>query len=247
MMELVEAVSFRRLLRSVIGLEFSEDNAFMYYHKILDHQDMLISQLGRTVTLRVAALDYFTAIEPFLKKPKIIEEDDYNQIVIKNSLDHLTGAFERRYLPQKIALEIKISKGFPSFFSIVFIDIDNFSSINNQYGHSIGDSVLQHIVSIMLECMRQKDTIYRYGGEEFVVLMPQTGRKEAYDCVERLRKKISSEPIKIDGDLIITATISGGIACYPDDAKRGKTLLRKADSAMYRAKKSGKNKIEVHI
>ena len=236
-------VSYKLLLRNLVGISFSEETASAHYCNIENHQDILMASTGRDVAFSVAALDYFTFLEPTLKNPCIMEEKEYKNILTQNYTDSLTGVYLKKCLPQRLAEEIYESQRARTVFSVVFIDIDDFRFVNNNYGHRAGDIVLEQLAYLMKCSTRKHDAIFRYGGEEFVIVMPDTRGPEAFRFVERLRKRVAKKPVRIDGDIKICATLSGGISCYPDDTQSPEKLIEMADKAMYAAKKRGKNKI----
>ena len=122
----------------------------------------------------------------------------------------------------------------------MILDIDNFKQINDEFGHQAGDRALQEVTSRLDAATRQTDLVFRYGGEEFIVTMPQTRLDEAAILTERLRKSIEKTPI---GEIFLT--ISGGVACVRDEDDVA-SLLARADDALYDAKSSGRNKICRH-
>jgi two-component system cell cycle response regulator len=122
------------------------------------------------------------------------------------------------------------------------IDLDFFKQVNDIYGHQAGDEVLRHFARLVKQSVRDSDYVSRYGGEEFVVILPETHKREARIMAERLRLIISEEPIPI-GDQRHHLTASIGVAAYPDDADTWHRLLKKADAALYEAKKSGRDQV----
>ena len=156
--------------------------------------------------------------------------------------DPLTGLFNRRYFTIRLEEEYQRARryGFP--ISLAMVDIDNFKLFNDTEGHPAGDYLLKEVSSIMAAAVRTNDILIRYGGEEFVVLMPQTAKTEAYHVSERIRENIKKQiqptwksfPRR-------QMTICGGIATYPDNCRTKEDLLRCADKALYQAKMSGKD------
>jgi len=154
-------------------------------------------------------------------------------------IDPLTGTLNRRKFEEISNQELERSKRYKSDLSFLMLDIDKFKIINDTYGHVIGDEILKHFSKICLDMARSLDVVARIGGEEFVILLPGTTSKGAYTFAERLRKKIDSSKVKIEGH-IITYSTSIGIAIL-DNEKDVKEILQKADKALYEAKKSGRN------
>lgn len=129
-------------------------------------------------------------------------------------------------------------------YSVVIGDIDHFKRINDTFGHEAGDTVLKLLAERLTRLMRKNDVIIRWGGEEFLVVLPGTQIKEAEMLAERLRQQVAAEPFEI-GDRHLNVTLSLGVStCRADDSKFGETILR-ADEALYRAKKEGRNRVAV--
>ncbi|RUM42165.1 MAG: GGDEF domain-containing protein [Desulfurobacterium sp.] len=151
--------------------------------------------------------------------------------------DILTGLFRREILYDLIEKEFHRSKRYGYHFSILMIDIDNFKKINDTYGHLFGDKVLKKVAETIRKTLRSSDIAIRYGGEEFLVILPHTDLESAKIVGERIRKTI--ERLDIDG---IKITISVGIA--DNTLSPGlEDLIRKADQALYIAKRTGKNRV----
>lgn len=161
--------------------------------------------------------------------------------------DPLTGLFNYRYFTERLDQELELSKRFHRFLSLIIIDIDHFKDFNDSYGHPVGDLALKEAATVFQQNIRDKDILCRYGGEEFLILLPGTGIDEAFKCAERIRESVQHHAIKIDGDQSLYVTISGGVACYPLDAANGEQLLRIADEVLYAAKHKGRNKIHRRI
>jgi len=154
--------------------------------------------------------------------------------------DPLTGVGNRMSLNQNLVREIDLSRRHDQDMCIMMIDIDNFKKINDNYGHGVGDNVLSAIVQDIQNTIRSSDALFRFGGEEFVVLLPQTCISSTQIIAERIRTVIAAN-ISIDGyDKRVTACI--GAASYEKDMTMDE-LLNKADQAMYIAKRSGKNRV----
>ncbi len=157
--------------------------------------------------------------------------------------DQLTGLHNRRYMARHLDTLLKnASTGKP--ISFLILDIDYFKSVNDTHGHDIGDEVLREFASRVSASVRGIDLACRYGGEEFVVVMPDTDPGFAYSVAERLRQSVESAPFAISrppGQLNITVSI--GIASSHGGADTSETLLRRADQALYRAKREGRNRV----
>jgi diguanylate cyclase (GGDEF)-like protein len=164
-------------------------------------------------------------------------------------VDGLTGLFMRRYFDARIDEEIERSKRYGTPFSVVMADVDDFKKLNDEHGHLIGDRVLKAIAGVVKGQMRGVDTAARYGGEEIALILPRTDMLAAYNVGERIRAAIAEQRVTTDSEpsRVLGVTASFGIASYPETkATSGEDLLRRADRALYRAKKTGKNRVELY-
>ncbi|MEH2920958.1 diguanylate cyclase [Samsonia erythrinae] len=162
---------------------------------------------------------------------------------LESGKDTLTLLLNRRFLPTILRHEISLAMHANSSLSIAMIDIDHFKAINDTYGHTTGDNILKKIAEILYENTRNSDYIFRYGGEEFMIVLIEMSKHAAYAIIERLRKRIQDHKIQLQNGEVITITISAGIAVYrghPDY----ECLIKAADDALYQAKSNGRNRIE---
>ncbi|HEY5312196.1 MAG TPA: response regulator [Pirellulales bacterium] len=162
--------------------------------------------------------------------------------------DSLTGLFTHGFLQETLGRQLLCARrhGWP--LSLVFIDIDRFKQVNDQYGHAAGDDVLRTLAEKIRNTVRRSDIVVRYGGEEFVVVLPHTDRPGAQKVAEQLREVVEQMPIESHrlGDRPLRITISLGVASFPGDAEDGPSLLMRADEAMYRAKRGGRNQVVIY-
>ncbi|MDA8083747.1 MAG: diguanylate cyclase [Nitrospiraceae bacterium] len=157
--------------------------------------------------------------------------------------DALTGLYNRRKFHDTLAGEFERARRYKTPFSLVMIDIDHFKRINDDHGHNAGDVVLKQVSALLLKSVREIDTASRFGGEEFMVILPSTDSSSAKVVAERMRDMIASFPFQ---DINRPITVSIGIAGMPDERLRNEDLMiRCADIALYRAKQSGRNRVEV--
>lgn len=159
----------------------------------------------------------------------------------RSETDALTGIANRRRFHQALEMEcLRYQRGHAPL-SVLMIDLDRFKEINDRFGHPAGDAVLQAIAAGMLACLRKTDLLARFGGEEFAVLLPETGPDGAEVIAERLRAAAGSNPICVEGSSI-AVTVSIGVASHLEDREAVPAiLLKRADLALYRAKASGRN------
>jgi diguanylate cyclase (GGDEF)-like protein len=161
--------------------------------------------------------------------------------------DDLTKLFNSRYLNVYIGREIKRCKRHGIPLSIIFLDLDGFKGVNDQYGHLAGSSTLTEVGGILAQAVRESDILARYGGDEFVAVLPETPPSGALVIAERIRRAIEAHCFLEAQGLAARISASFGIASYPDHALTPEGLIQKADQAMYRVKERDKNGIEVAV
>jgi diguanylate cyclase (GGDEF)-like protein len=156
--------------------------------------------------------------------------------------DGLTKAFAKRHMMERLGEEYERSSRHRFSLSFLMVDIDYFKRYNDTYGHLVGDVVLKDIVGMLKANTREVDLVGRFGGEEFCVILPETGKDEALLVSERIREIIEKHDFRAY-DEITRVTVSIGIASYPEDCSTAEELVEYSDQALYRAKKSGRNKV----
>jgi diguanylate cyclase (GGDEF)-like protein len=161
--------------------------------------------------------------------------------------DDLTRLFNSRYLNLYLGREIKRCKRHGIPLSVIFLDLDGFKGINDQYGHLAGSGTLTEVGRILAEGVRESDILARYGGDEFVVVLPETPASGALVIAERLRRAIEEHRFLEPQGIAARISASFGISTYPDHALSPEGLIQKADQAMYRVKEREKNGIEVAV
>lgn len=159
--------------------------------------------------------------------------------------DSLTGMYNRRYLDETLEREVSRARREGNPLSLVMLDIDHFKRVNDTYGHQVGDEALRMLANTLLADIRMEDVACRYGGEEFLVLLPNMPLETAMQRAEAWRGAIEGQSVTL-GNFPITITISLGVAAYPEHGKTPDDLTRCADQALYRAKHGGRNQICVY-
>jgi two-component system cell cycle response regulator len=158
--------------------------------------------------------------------------------------DGLTGLFNRRYMENHLSTLVDQSAARGKPITVMVLDIDYFKSINDNHGHDAGDDVLREFALRVRKCIRNIDLACRYGGEEFVLVMPETDKAVATMVAERLRRRIATEPFAIaQGARNIDVTISIGIASAAGATDTAAAILKRADTALYQAKRDGRNRV----
>lgn len=155
--------------------------------------------------------------------------------------DELTGMRNRRSFEERLLMEFSLARRRKRELSVLLIDVDNFKTINDRWGHAAGDEVLRRLGAILRTTVRLPDLPARYGGEEFVVLLPESGEQSAMGLARRVMQQVAAEPWTNE-----QVTISLGIAAMNESLENGFRLVELADEALYAAKRAGKNRVMVH-
>jgi diguanylate cyclase len=156
--------------------------------------------------------------------------------------DQLTGALNRRGLDETIERELKRADRSMTAVSVALLDIDNFKQLNDSLGHQVGDRALKHLTKVIKETLRPADTVGRYGGEEFLIVLPETDLKSAIEAMQRLQRDLTKKFFLHNNERVLV-TFSAGVALRGPD-EDADDLIGRADKAMYQAKQAGKNRVE---
>ncbi|MBI5047567.1 MAG: sensor domain-containing diguanylate cyclase [Deltaproteobacteria bacterium] len=181
---------------------------------------------------------------------------DYTAIAIENAkffqkiqeltiTDDLTKLYNARHLYRFLDYEVERAKRYNSNLAMIFIDLDKFKEVNDAHGHLMGSKLLTEISKLISNGLRKVNIACRYGGDEFVIVMPQTSKQQAYQIAEKLRIRIAKHIFLQDDGLNLHLTASFGVASIPDDAHEGSQLIQMADQAMYRVKNKLRNAVEM--
>jgi len=163
----------------------------------------------------------------------------YNAALIAAAKDPLTGINNRSAMNSTIIRETELARRHENPLSLLELDIDNFKEVNDTLGHSAGDEVLRSIAMVLQNCIRSSDILFRSGGEEFILVLSNTGKKGALLLAERIRNAIETHTF-IYNEQIIPVTASIGVSCY-EKGDNSESLYEKADNALYQAKRAGRN------
>ena len=223
----------------LINLEIPEEEAQKCLKEIIKHKQKMTITLKRNIGFRVALLDYFVNINKQLVNPKIIEIKIFEATAKLALLDELTMLYNRRFFNNCLEKEFSRAKRHKQCLSLFLFDIDDFKAINDNHSHIMGDKVLAAIGQTLMQNIRREDFACRYGGEEFILVLPETHKEGALELAIRIKEAIALISI---GN-INNITISGGISTFPLDTDNTSDLLLYADKMMYKAKFGGKNNI----
>ncbi len=230
---------------SVLDLELK------FFNSLLAAPIMIKDKVIGVLELRNGVKKEYSASE----KKLISAITDQLGIAIENALlhkktellsltDDMTSLFNFRFFQQKLKDEIIRSKRYQRDLSILMIDIDHFKKVNDTYGHTKGDFVLRKVSSVITNTVRDVDISSRYGGEEFVVILPETEQRDTMLIAERIRKRVEELDMSDEEGLEnLKITISIGVASFPENATTEKSLIEAADKAMYNAKRNGRNRV----
>jgi diguanylate cyclase (GGDEF)-like protein len=159
--------------------------------------------------------------------------------------DDLTRLYNSRFLNAALRREVERSRRYRVPVSLIFLDLDGFKSINDRHGHLFGSRALVEVGAVVRDTVRTIDVVARFGGDEFTIILPQTGRDGARVIAERIRERIAATAYLKAHGLEVRVTASLGIATYPENGVTGEELVAGADKAMYAAKDAGKDRVMV--
>ncbi len=229
------------LLYSISHQYFAPEIAAPLWEKILLHKHLISEKLGRNVRIAVAALDYFTNVTTEMSSPTLISESHASELTYLSMRDGMTGLFNHTSCTELLELELKRNRRHGIGVSVILLDIDDFKVVNDRGGHQEGDRILIALAAVLTEEVREIDICCRFGGEEFVAILPFANDPgEASAIAERIRAR--AERISWSGGAI---TVSLGVAVCDRVTGSARGLIEKADRALYRAKVTGKNRVVV--
>lgn len=204
-------------------------------------QDSVFQSFGTEFVTRFAPLVLVAYVTTMLSSDT---RSAMSRIKILAETDDLTGILNRRAFLSISAHTVLVSQRYGRNFSIIMMDSDSLKVVNDAYGHEAGDALLKFMVKQAQQELRKPDRLARYGGDEFVLLLPDTNAEGARLTAERIRERIANAPLQIGGKAVAT-TASMGIATFPDHGKDYDRVFEAADNALYASKTSGKNRVTV--
>jgi len=226
----------------VEGLELGADD---YLIKPFDF-DELAARVKSMLRLK-ALQDELAAKVRELEQAQQTLQRQAEALTTLSRTDPLTGLFNRRCFEERYLAEFARSKRYRSAMVLLMIDLDHFKQVNDTHGHPAGDAVLRCVAERVQATLRDVDLVARYGGEEIIALLPETGPEEGWRAGQRICEAVGGAPIPLGDGAALTVTCSVGLAWYParqiDDHE---SLLRAADAALYRAKRQGRNQVAGH-
>lgn len=232
--------TFSELMFRLTHEIYNEKKASNIWHKIVTHRKSLKKLLNRDMGMLVAALDYLSNISGDISSPKIMGDLRIEEAAKMATRDALTGLYLRGVLDFMLEQMVSEHSRYSKNLSLLMLDIDDFKLVNDNYGHQKGDEVLKKLGVIIKKTIRDADFSVRYGGEEFVIVFPETAIDSAAEMAERLRVEVN----RYFSECGPSITVSIGVSCLRNpDVITASELIRQADNVMYKVKRSGKNRV----
>ena len=223
-----------RLLTEWTGLPLATRKAEGWWKEVEDLAATLRRTLGAPVSLQTAILHYFHSVAGLLKEPRIVAEKDLSVLRVNAITDPLTGLYNRRFLMDHLGREIARAERNDGIVSIVLLDLKGFKAINDHFGHPMGDTVLVKTARFIRELLRAVDAGCRWGGDEFVLVLPSTDLFSALTVAERIRAKIAESALPAGSGVHVG--LHYGVASFPADGKTVDFLLKVADLRLYQCR-----------
>jgi len=234
---------------------------------IMRHKALLEKDLGRPVTFRVAALEHLESILGILSGVRLMARPEFESLLSYVNVDEVSGVQSRRCFNERLVEEVSRARRYANPLALLLLDLDGFKRVNDTCGHLAGDAVLRKIGALLKDTTRQTDTVSRFGGDEFALLLPETDRASALVTAERIREAVTSidlpgtDAASFAGHAAATAasrgrdedagdghrglTISIGGACYPAHCEEAEELVALADQMCLAAKRAGKDCVRI--
>lgn len=225
-------------LRELLSRDLAESEAREHGRAIEAHHRALTDQLGRDPGIDLAVCDYLRNVIDAAPDLRLVTEEALAGLRALASTDALTGLLNRRGLEPLVRREQARAERREEALALLLIDVDHFKRVNDRFGHRVGDAVLRRLAAVLVRVSRASDLVARFGGDEFVVLLPATDRRGAESLAERIRHAVASEDFLENGERV---TVSIGVTVVQGEEHAEPVAL--ADLALYRAKRAGRDRV----
>lgn len=233
--KLVREIKFLKTLSQDVS-----ENQFSKMELLRQNLRLISNKDDEIYELKVSILKMMESLEKLILKTTR-EKIRYETMALT---DPLTKLYNRRIFVEVAEKELSRTSRLRDSFSIILLDIDNFKKINDTYGHDVGDMVLRTVAEVLKKNIRKMDMVARWGGEEFIVMLPNTNLESAVKVAEKLRKLIERAKIKLPSGEVINITVSAGVSSFKGQRSLDE-IIKEADIALYAAKNGGKNRVEI--
>jgi diguanylate cyclase (GGDEF)-like protein len=235
--ESVRGQFLRQLFRTLAQIDLTEEQGNEYWVRVLERRRELAESLGRKISLTTAMVDVLSSTN-FLHVPVVIEYDELKKLQVNAVTDALTGLHNRRLFDEYFDKELNRAKRYGQSLAVAIFDLHRLKEVNDRHGHLQGDHVLQIAAAILRRTLRNSDFVFRIGGDEFAVLLPQTESEQAVTLCRRVRSlyELELRPLSLE----IGVTLDFGVAVHPQDGDQKSALLGLADKRLYELKHSGR-------
>ena len=239
---------YRDIIFALIQIRLPEDEAKRDWKEMLKHKFLMSEKLGRNVGIHVAALDYYTNIKRKIISPKIVDVHDYVTTASRALVDDLTKAYNRHFFEEEFKKLFGQAKSAGTVFSLIMLDLDHFKIYNDLNGHIQGDLALIETVRILHAVCSPDDTVTRYGGEEFAILLPNQPLNLSLKTAENIRGAVYDYRYVNEAQMPSRRlTASLGVTAYRDALNSTIAMIEEADAALYRAKNAGRNQVKAFL
>ena len=218
--------------------------AWLLYPIVIHEQLLGVAQWTRPARRPFSGKD-IARLDALVPQMAIAMENIYIRVQMQDAAatDGLTGLWNHRRLYDLLREEMRRAARYGRALAVLMMDVDSFKTFNDTYGHPQGDQLLRVVAGILKGSVRSVDHVGRYGGEEFLIILPETGKEDACRMAERIRGEVEARACVVIEDQAVHRTMSMGVAAFPEDASSADELIQRADAALYRAKRSGKNRV----
>jgi diguanylate cyclase (GGDEF)-like protein len=224
----------RQLFSEWMGVTLSLSDAESSWEEIEKLLPAMREKLGRPLSLQTVLVHHFHSRRGKLREPCLVPERELSKLRLSALTDPLTGLYNRRFLIEHFGREIARSERSEGIVSVVMLDLKDFKAVNDRYGHPVGDNVLLRTARVVRQSLRTVDAGCRWGGDEFVVVLPSTNLLYAVAVAERIRRRVSALSLPYRSDLKVG--VHYGIATYPTDGRSVDFLLKVADLRLYQCR-----------